>query len=128
MCHSDEEPHKARLPAGRLRPLVVVVRGGGQEEDDRPDVRLDAVARPVLPRRHVDQQPAHGSIATATNLRASTAPTWSTRGPHLVDASAHLVDASHLPGRRATCTWPTHRTQGPKPEVNLTARAAGDVL
>jgi hypothetical protein len=106
MCHSDEEPHKARLPAGRLRPLVVVVRGGGQEEDDRPDVRLDAVARPVLPRRHVDQQPAHGSIATATNLRASTAPTWSTRGPHLVDASAHLVDASHLPGRRAP-TWST---------------------
>ena len=47
----------------------------------RPDVRLDAVARPVLPRRHVDQQPAHGSTATATNLRASTAPTWSTRGP-----------------------------------------------
>eukprot|EP01047_Picozoa_sp_COSAG01_P008150 COSAG01_NODE_317_length_18969_cov_378.101219_12_plen_103_part_00 len=27
-----------------------------------------------------------------------------------VDASAHLVDASHLPGRRATCTWPTQRT------------------
>jgi hypothetical protein len=38
----------------------------------------------------------------------------------------YLVDAPHLPGRRATCTWPTHRTQGPKPEVNLTARAAGD--
>jgi hypothetical protein len=47
------------------------------------------------------------------------APTWSTR-------HVYLVDAPHLPGRRATCTWPTHRTQGPKPEVNLTARAAGD--
>jgi hypothetical protein len=73
----------------------------------RPDVRLDAVARPVLPRRHVDQQPAHGSTATATNLRASTAPTYLVdASAHLVDASAHLVDApgraTGVPGRRTT--------------------------
>ena len=73
----------------------------------RPDVWLDAVARPVLPRRHVDQQPAHGSTATATNLRASTAPTWSTRGPYLVDASHLPGRRIGPPGRRADPTWST---------------------
>eukprot|EP01049_Picozoa_sp_SAG25_P001808 SAG25_NODE_86_length_16515_cov_5.529996_3_plen_59_part_00 len=43
-----------------------------------------------------------------------------------VPPRTNLPDRDQAFGRRATCTWPTHRTQGPKPEVNLTARAAGD--